>query len=358
MPQDARTLQQQLDALLRIAKSNERKQDNFQQYELSLLNSSSLEDLLTIILEQHQQRFQLTEVTLLLHDPEYAFQRLVEALPKYAAWQRKLLFTDALYGVDQFFSLRRSPRLGSFNTQKHHTLFPAVENIGSIALLPLIRQNKLIGSLNLGSRNPERFQSGIGTQFLQHLAAVVSACIENARLNEEIKLVGLRDPLTGINNRRFFDQRIEEEFSKAVRSGSALSCLFIDLDYFKRINDTHGHQVGDSVLKQVAQILNHSLRQGDVLARYGGEEFVVLLSDADSHVALEIAERMRQQVASTAFEGVANKTLAVTLSVGISSVVPGQSLTVKQLLQKADQAVYAAKLSGRNQTQVSSQKTE
>lgn len=353
MPQDARTLQQQLDALLRIAKSNERKQDNFQQYELSLLNSNGLEELLSLILEQHQHRFQLTEVTLLLHDPEYAFQRLVEALPKFSQWQHKLLFTDALYGVDQFFSLQRNPRLGLYSAQKHQPLFPAFDSLGSVALLPLIRQNKLIGSLNLASRNPDRFQAGIGTQFLQHLAAVVSACIENARLHEEIKLVGLCDPLTGVNNRRFFDQRIEEEFSKAQRNQSTLACLFIDLDHFKRINDTHGHQVGDVVLKHVAQLLSETLRQGDVLARYGGEEFVVLLTGADQIITLEIAERMRNLVENTPFWTAQNKSVQVTLSVGIAFFQAGQVISVKQLLQKADQAVYAAKLSGRNQIKIS-----
>lgn len=353
MPQDARTLQQQLDTLLRIAKSNDQKQAKFQQYELSLLHSYSLEELFTLILEQHQTHFQLTEVTLLLHDPEYALQRLVEALSKFSEWQHKLLFTDTLYSVDRFFSLQRTPRLGLYSAQKHHSLFPAYESLGSVALLPLIRQNKLIGSLNLASRNPDRFQSGIGTQFLQHLAAVVSACIENARLHEEIKLVGLRDPLTGINNRRFFDQRIEEELSKAQRSHSPLACLFIDLDYFKRINDTHGHQVGDQVLKRVAQLLSETLRQGDVLARYGGEEFVVLLTGAGQKIAVEIAERMRSLIEKTPFMVGQNKPLHITLSVGIANFQPGQLMSVKQLLQKADQAVYAAKLSGRNQIKIS-----
>jgi diguanylate cyclase (GGDEF)-like protein len=349
MRQDASTLQQRLDALLRIAKSNERKQDNFQQYELSLLSCGSLSALLSLILEQHQQRFQLTEVTLLLHDPEYAFQRLIEALPDNPQWQHKLLFTDSMYTLDQFFNLQRTPRLSVFEAQKHAALFPAVTDLGSIALLPLIRQQQLIGCLNLGSRNPSRFQAGIGTQFLQHMAAVVAACIENARLHEEIKLVGLRDPLTGVNNRRFFDQRIEEEVSRAGRQQTPLSCLFVDLDHFKRVNDQQGHQAGDQILKQVATLLNDSLRSTDVLARYGGEEFVILLTDTDAAAAADIARRMRQQIAAMRFTVSHGHKVQVTLSIGLATLDgKGPVLNSKQLLQSADQAVYAAKISGRN----------
>lgn len=354
MPQqDVTTLQDRLDELIRIAKSNERKQLNFQQYELNLLNSSGLEPLLKLILEEHRHRFQLTAVTLLLHDPEYEFQRLLESIPDDGPWKKNLLFTESVQRLEQFFSLRRVPRLTTFSPHQHQQLFPLHHELGSIALLPLVRQNQLIGSLNLGSRNPNRFQSNIGTQFLQHLAAVVSACIENARLHEEVKLVGLRDPLTGVNNRRFFDQRIAEEFSRATRNATPLSCLFVDLDHFKRINDTHGHQSGDQVLKHVAQLLDESLRQGDVLARYGGEEFVVLLADATRSAAADIAERMRNTIAATQFTSISGKSLQVTLSVGVSTLEPGSKMTIKRLLQAADQAVYAAKLSGRNQVKVS-----
>lgn len=349
MRQDASTLQQRLDALLRIAKSNERKQDNFQQYELSLLSCGSLSALLTLILEQHQQRFQLTEVTLLLFDPEYALQRLVDATADSDKWPDKLLFTDSFHMLDQFFNLQRTPRLSAFETQKHAALFPAVSDLGSVALLPLIRQQQLIGCLNLGSRNPSRFQSGIGTQFLQHMAAVVAACIENARLHEEIKLVGLRDPLTGINNRRFFDQRIEEEVSRAKRQKTPLSCLFVDLDHFKRVNDQYGHQAGDQILKQVATLLNDSLRSTDVLSRYGGEEFVILLTDTDASAAADIARRMREQIAAVRFNVSYGRKVQVTLSIGLATLDIASPLqTSKHLLQAADQAVYAAKLSGRN----------
>lgn len=347
---DVAQLRARLDELLRIAKNNERKQQNFQQYELSLLNAGSLQELLSIILDQHKERFQLSEVTLLLLDPEYEFRRLLKNNRSLPDWENRLLFSESVQLVAQYFSLRRTPRLGPFSPHLHQQLFPARHDLKSVALLPLLRQHTLIGSLNLGSRSPSRFESGIGTQFLQHLAAVVSACIENARLHEQIKLVGLHDPLTGINNRRFFDQRIGEEVEWARRYHLPLSCLFIDLDHFKRVNDEHGHQAGDAVLVAVARLLGERLRSTDVLARFGGEEFVILLPNTSTRDAMEIAEQIRRRVAAQRFPLPSGEDVSLTLSIGVATLSLQSAIdSSKQLLEAADQAVYAAKLNGRNQ---------
>lgn len=347
--QDVANLQARLDELLRIAKSNERKQENFQQYELALLNATNLLELFSIILDEHKTRFQLSEVTLLLYDPEYEFQRLLNNQTNKPDSFNRILFTDSQQLLSQYFGLQRKPKLGAFLPHLHQHLFPN-QQIGSIALLPLIRQQNLIGSLNLGSRNPTRFQTGIGTQFLRHLAAVVSACIENARLQEHVKLVGLKDALTGINNRRFFDQRLDEEVNRALRKNSPLSCLFLDLDYFKKINDSFGHQVGDSVLRKVAQTFETHLRSSDVLARYGGEEFVILLADTADGQAYEIAEKLRQLVSQESFLTNNGDRIQVTVSIGLATLSPYSGIKTKQqLIHAADQAVYIAKSAGRNQ---------
>lgn len=345
------TIEAQLDEILRIARSNEHKQDNFQQYELLLLNSDGLESLIQLILEEHKRRFQLEDVTLLLYDPEYELQRLIEAKSDLQQWRNQLLFTTSLHIIDQHFNGQHTPRLMRYAPHQHTYLFPGSDILGSVALLPLIRQGKLIGSLNLGSNTVERFHPSIGSRFLQHLAAVVSACIENARLQEHIKLVGLHDPLTGINNRRFFDQRLIEEVSRAQRFKTPLSCLFIDLDHFKRVNDIYGHQAGDSVLKQVCKLLAERLRQTDVLARYGGEEFIVLLSDTTAHDAFIIAEQLRSRIDDTLLTLPNEKQIHVTMSVGLATMTTdGLIRTGEQLVGAADKAVYAAKLAGRNQT--------
>ena len=350
MPPNSELLQAKLDALLRIATNNDQKQRNFQDYELSLLNSSGLFTLLSIILERHLEQFQLTEVTLLLLDPEYEFQRLLGSEPMPESWQGRLLFIDREQDFKETYSVRHRPTLSEFTPKLHQPFFPNHPELASVAILPLMRQNKLMGSLNLGSLKKDRFQANIGTQFLQHLTAVMSACIENARLQENIKQLGLLDPLTGINNRRFFDQRVKEEVNLAQRNSTSLSCLFIDLDHFKNINDTHGHQAGDEVLKRVAQIFNETMRTSDVLARYGGEEFVILLADTNSQDAFDIAERLRNIVAKTSFTISSEISLNVTLSIGLSTLGDnGQITTTQHLVSFADQAVYVAKESGRNQ---------
>ena len=349
VPHDVEKLQDKLDDFIRIAKSNERKQRHFQQYELDLLNCSSLSDLLSIILGQHRERFQLSDVTLLLLDSEYEFRRFLASNPKPTTWEKYLFFTDNEHMVSQYFSVLRKPRLSPYSKQVHQQLFPGNHSIQSVAILPLIRQNKFIGSLNLGSRSPTRFQHDMGTQFLQHLAAVISACIENARLQENIKQTGLLDPLTGVNNRRFFDQRLEEEITLAQRQKSSLCCLFLDLDHFKRINDTHGHQAGDSVLKEVAEILSNIMRTSDVLARYGGEEFVILLSNTPPDIAFDIAERIRTTINEHDFAMNPGKTVNITLSIGLATQTLQQSTRTRvDLINAADKALYNAKVAGRN----------
>jgi diguanylate cyclase (GGDEF)-like protein len=354
--QDNATLQARLDELLRIAKANERKQENFREYELALLNCNGLHELIAIILNQHKDRFQLSDVSLLLYDPEYDLQRLIKTKPSQTAWDGQLLFTESPHILNQYFSPLRKPRLMRYSHHQHAYLFPQGESLGSIALLPLIRQNEIIGSLNLGSRSESRFERNIGTLFLEHLAAVISACIENARLQEHIKLVGLRDALTGVNNRRFFDQRLSEEVSRAKRYLAPLSCMFIDLDYFKKVNDKYGHQAGDAILKQVSNLLNQRLRQTDVLARYGGEEFVILLPDTHLKDAAVIAEQIRKRIDDAEYPIPSGEKLKATLSIGVATMTSkGEIGTEKELLEMADQCVYAAKLSGRNCVRISGQ---
>jgi len=342
------TVQDKLDALIRIALHNEQKQNNFQRYELLLLNSVGLIELLTLILEQHRKQFHLTDVSLLLLDPEYELQRLLDAESVPESWQDRLLFTDNKDDLHYHYHIRHRPRLTAFSEQ-YQPLFPKAKNLASVAILPLTRHNKIIGSLNLGSRQADRFQAGIATQFLEHLTAVISSCLENARLQENIKLLGLRDPLTNINNRRFFDQRVVEEVSLAHRNNTPLSCLFIDLDHFKHVNDHHGHQVGDTVLKQTAQLFNDIMRTTDVLARYGGEEFVILLANTNANSAYEIAERLRSLIESIKFPLENSEFLKQTISVGLATLDNDSPIrTSQQLIQAADQAVYSAKTAGRN----------
>jgi diguanylate cyclase (GGDEF)-like protein len=171
-------------------------------------------------------------------------------------------------------------------------------------------------------------------------------------LNSMLTRLSLIDSLTGVANRRNFDRAIDKEWRRAYRSKHPLALAMIDIDCFKAYyNDGYGHQGGDDCLKQVARVLKESLRRpGDLLARYGGEEFAVLLPDTPLAGAAIVAENLRTAVESAGIPHRHTKVPGgrVTLSVGVASIVPTDALTLKDLIERADQALYQAKAKGRN----------
>lgn len=164
------------------------------------------------------------------------------------------------------------------------------------------------------------------------------------RANEELARLATRDGLTGVHNRRSFDERLGEWFQAFRRNGRAYALLLIDIDHFKRVNDTHGHPVGDAVLQQLAQVLSEQVRATDFVARYGGEEFVVLLPDTGKLAdALAVAEKIRAAVETAVFPAVGRLTISVGLSLSDASDANAMALT-----RRADEALYDAKAAGRN----------
>ena len=172
--------------------------------------------------------------------------------------------------------------------------------------------------------------------------------LEEKRL--ELLELSRTDGLTGLINRRYFDERLESEFSRAVRYRSPLSCFMMDLDHFKRINDTWGHVFGDAVLREVALVARRALREVDILARYGGEELVALLPQTAPAEARRAAERIRAGVESLDLSPRAEGASAVrcTVSIGVASVPADRITTGGELVQAADECLFAAKGAGRN----------
>jgi two-component system, cell cycle response regulator len=168
--------------------------------------------------------------------------------------------------------------------------------------------------------------------------------------NRRLQEAALLDPLTGIPNRRYAMDRIHQEWAAAERSGRPLSCMLIDVDHFKSINDTYGHDVGDSVLRRVSEVLKHTARTQDVICRIGGEEFLVLCPDSDSGAAGQCAERLRHAAGSMRIP-IGNVSLQVTISIGVAAM-DSSMCGPESMIKAADQAVYAAKHAGRNRTSV------
>ncbi|MFO1251764.1 MAG: diguanylate cyclase [Inhella sp.] len=173
---------------------------------------------------------------------------------------------------------------------------------------------------------------------------------QNELLNQqkqELHLAATTDRLTGLHNRAYLMDQLSREFSNAQRYGRPLSCLLLDIDHFKSVNDRHGHLVGDAVLRHTAQLLNGELRRGDVLARYGGEEFVLLLPGTLAASAQALAEGLRASVAQAPWvQG--ELSLQITLSIGVAYNGSCQGADEMALLKQADEALYAAKRQGRN----------
>jgi two-component system, cell cycle response regulator len=189
----------------------------------------------------------------------------------------------------------------------------------------------------------------------QELLARVNTQVRRARYSEQLRLsvqasieMAATDALTGLYNRRYMETHLAHMVDHAVNRGKPLSVLSIDVDFFKAVNDTHGHEAGDKVLQELAGRIRENVRGVDLACRVGGEEFTVILPSTDNSVAQIIAERIRQAVAQRPFNaGASNNTLKVTASVGIATL-EGPNDRVEDLLRRSDQALYKAKRDGRN----------
>ncbi len=181
---------------------------------------------------------------------------------------------------------------------------------------------------------------------LSTIARAAGFALSRARLYQEKEQLASRDGLTGVENHRTFQERFLNEILRAQRYDHQLAVLMMDIDFFKKVNDSYGHPVGDQVLKEVAKIISQNIRATDLMARYGGEEFVCMLADTDRAKAGETAERIRESIAAKVFEA-GTVRFQVTMSIG-GAMYPTDSRHGREILEKADKALYRAKETGRN----------
>jgi diguanylate cyclase (GGDEF)-like protein len=216
--------------------------------------------------------------------------------------------------------------------------------IRSVLYLPLISGGSSIGALIVASRQPQAYNKR-KIEFLERLASAITTPIENSRLYLQTREKTRLDELTGLFNRRYFDERLNEEMSLCTQHGHPLSLLMIDLDHFKMFNDIYGHRAGDDLLRQAAGLIASSIRGNDQAFRYGGDEFAVILPHTDINPAGPVAERVRQQIEHHMQSG----SISVTASIGFASC-PANGVTAGDLVTMADAALYHAKYHGRNRT--------
>jgi diguanylate cyclase (GGDEF)-like protein len=211
----------------------------------------------------------------------------------------------------------------------------------NVAVVPLVA-DAVVGVLiaETGEGTGSRIERRV-VATTERFAGHAAMAIRNANLLERMQQMAVTDGLTELANRRSFDRSLDRELTRANRTDGRLSVVLLDIDHFKNLNDTHGHVVGDAVLRQVAAALRECGREYDTVARYGGEEFAAVLPGCSSALALQVAERLRRAVEEAATD------VDVTASAGVATY-PYDGVDAGSLLQAADEALYASKRSGRN----------
>jgi diguanylate cyclase (GGDEF)-like protein/putative nucleotidyltransferase with HDIG domain len=257
-----------------------------------------------------------------------------------------------LEGTATEFVCRERQTLHESDLKRHHRFWTGEghlqQGIRSIVYLPLSVTDRTIGSLILASREPNAY-SRRQIKLLEKVGLQIAAPIENAQLYARLEQKSRIDELTGLFNRRYFEERLKEELSRHSRYGDVFSIFMIDLDNFKAYNDVYGHPAGDILLGQIGKITKNSVRNVDQAFRYGGDEFVVILPQTARDAAYVVAERVRRQIA----EEMARRAIAVTCSIGLASY-PEDGMLSGELVDVADTALYHAKRTGGNRIFLSS----
>ena len=217
--------------------------------------------------------------------------------------------------------------------------------------VPIQAQGEALGILHFQATDQAPVLADSELSFKTTFAGQVGLSVANIRLREALRTQSIKDPLTGLYNRRYLEEMMERETRRAVRAVHGLGVIMLDLDHFKKFNDTYGHDAGDTVLRETASLLVKSVRAEDIVCRFGGEEFVVILPMADLKATQARAERIRCKLRETAVLHQGQSVGMVTVSVGVAAL-PGHGTNSKALLETADAALYRAKREGRDRVVV------
>jgi diguanylate cyclase (GGDEF)-like protein len=264
------------------------------------------------------------------------------------------LSSEVVFSIEDCWSLRRS---------LIHTVHGVSEGLrcqhmpegfrGTYIDVPLLSSSDLLGLLHI--EWPEIHKIDQETrELIETVAEHLSLSISNIRLRESLRAQSIRDPLTGVFNRRFMEESLERELPRARRKKSHVGIMLMDLDHFKMFNDLYGHEAGDLVLKEISNVLRTAIRKEDIVCRFGGEEFVVILPEADLDITNKRAELIRKEVSEIRLTYEEKQLNAITMSIGVA-VYPDHGESSNIVLKAADAALYRAKEEGRNRVVVANQ---
>ncbi len=254
------------------------------------------------------------------------------------------------FEVDDCWALRRGrPHYAGGNRSSEVCPHVAGAPSAYMACLPLFAAGERLGILHLRTAPSSELRDSteVQKQSAQLAADSLALAWANVRLRESLHEQAVRDPLTGLYNRRHMQASLERELRRAARNDKPIGIMMLDIDHFKEVNDTHGHDAGDVMLRELGRFLNEHTRGGDIACRLGGEEFIIILPEANLEQTAGRAEKHRQGFSDMRIEWQGSQVATPTLSIGVAAY-PQHGTTAEELLREADTALYLAKQAGRN----------
>jgi diguanylate cyclase (GGDEF)-like protein len=331
-----------LNALLHRLQENEEIARKFAAVETAILSILKFRDLFEVLLTEIRERFKIPYVWISMIENS-DLQSLISSLASSEMLRERMSVIDRQSFRDLVGSTM-TPVLVNENLKPYFKLLPQKKKyfIKSMAMAPLSLDGEIIGSLNQADFSPERFSPGIDTSLLEQLAVKVSLCLSNVTAHEKLRYMAFHDPLTGLLNRRVMETVLQREFNRARRYKSPLSVVFIDLNDFKAVNDTYGHDCGDDMLQFLGSNLVKMSRDSDVVARFTGDEFVLILPETTAENAEHLMGRVCTYLKDTPLK-VGPKKITCTISYGVACTRDPLLRDPAALLKAADERLYEAK---------------
>ena len=332
----------EVSTILERIRENEEIARKFFEIEVSILSILDFEGLFARLLSEIREKFGIPCVWISLIDKS-EISDLVRTLPFSKELRERLNLIDRKTFL-RLTENKTTPLLLNGDLHPFHPMLPKgqLNFIRSLALSPISLHGQIIGSLNQADFSPLRYRPGMDTQLLEQLAVKVSICLSNVIAHERLKWLAVRDPLTGLLNRRVLETVLSREFKRAQRYKNPLSLAFIDMDDFKLINDRYGHECGDALLKYVAGQLVEITRDSDVIARYGGDEFVIILPGTPVQEASKLLVRLQQHFRNKPMR-YGERGITVSISFGVASMADPNATDPESLLREADAMLYNIK---------------
>jgi diguanylate cyclase (GGDEF)-like protein len=338
-----------LESIKKRLKQNEETAKKFHEIEISILSVLDFKTLCESLLTKVSNIFNIPFVWLSIIE-DNPISEYIKAIDDSDIVKSKTTFLSRKnfkqitepYGVSKDNTL--VPLLINANMKEFDRFYPEnfLESIASLAIVPITLDGKMVGSLNLADSDSKRFEPGIDTSLLEQLAIKISLCFSNVTAHEKLKYFAFHDPLTGLVNRGVMDRVLKRECERSKRYNTDLSLIFFDLDNFKYINDTYGHDIGDQALIIAANVFENLKRGSDIISRYAGDEFIAILPSTKLKQAEEFVVRIKNKFLKTSVQ-TGGKSFNIYTSHGAASFFEDNCKSPSKLLKQADERLYQAK---------------